>query len=89
MALPEVLGRRVEFEDGRIIFLGTCKDEPGVFFIGLRSKKGEDMKLRMSREAVEALVELFHNPMHGMPLADFPHKKMWRVVDYDEVEKVD
>lgn len=85
--MSEVLGRTVHLDGGRLVFLGTSKEMPDTLYVGFRSAEGKDLKFTLSREAFAALVEMATNPMHGMPLRDFPHRSVWQVVaEWKEVE---
>jgi hypothetical protein len=81
-----VLGRRIELSEGRVVFVGSRKGNPNERFIGFKNSEGDDTKLRLSKEAADALVLLLTDPAAGLPLAPFPHKMEWRVVNGDEGE---
>lgn len=75
-----VQGRRIDLSDGRIVFLGADTEQPDRFFIGLRNAQQEDTKLTLSREAMAALVSLYNNEDTSLPLMDFPHQRVWKLV---------
>jgi hypothetical protein len=73
-----VTGTTIELDDVRLVFVGRNPDQPGVTYIGFRNEHGEDTKIKISREARAALIDLLMNPRE--PVADFPHHKQWRMV---------
>ena len=83
----KVLGRRIDLSDGRFVFFGTSEEQPDHFFLGFQNADEEQSKLRLSREAKDALVLLLKDPMAGMPLKEFPEKMVWEHVKYDDTKK--
>jgi hypothetical protein len=73
-----VLGRRIDLPDGGLVFFGTDDD---VFFIGFKNIEGEELKFKLTRMAKDALLTLMTDDQAGLPLAEFPHKLEWRVVE--------
>lgn len=55
MPEQQVLGRLVRLDDIRLVFVGRCDEDPSIIYIGFRNSESEDLKLRVSREAFEAL----------------------------------
>lgn len=82
--MENVLGRTINLSKGRVVFLGTSKITPDTYYFGFLSEDGDELKFSLSREAKEALYTLLTNPMAGMPLRDFPHKKIWRQVKFSD-----
>lgn len=84
--LPDtVTGHLIDLDDTRLVFVGASPDHPGVFFVGFRNSQGEDTKLKLSQEAVKALVKLVIKPPRGKKV-HFPQtlNKTWRVVSKEE-----
>lgn len=80
----KVLGRKIELSDGRFVFLGTSEEQTDAYYFGFQSKEGEQLKFILSREAKDALAILLKDPIAGMPLKEFPEKKIWQVVKFDD-----
>lgn len=79
-----ILGRSIQLSEGRIVFVGTDMEAPGMNYLAFRNANGDDNKFVLSDEAVAALKELLSDPLAGMPLKDFPHKMVWKcVVNYE------
>ena len=85
-----VLGRRADLSDGRIVFLGyDHAGAPDDCFIAFRNKEGADTYLKISTAALDALVALATDPPDSStPIVDFPHKTVWRVVRDGETSEV-
>ncbi len=82
--MAEIEGRLVGLSDGRMVFLAEHPKEPGMFYVGFKNKDGDDTKLKLSADALDALVAMRTDPIVGTPERTFPHKpapKEWRVVD--------
>jgi len=56
--MADILGYLERLDDTRLVFLGQNDDEPGVLFLGFRSRDGVDTKLKISEEAFTALMRL-------------------------------
>jgi hypothetical protein len=82
--VADVIGRMKELSEDRLVFLGTRESAPDLVYVAFRSSTGDEMKLVLSCEAMDALVELRRNPMAGMPLRPFPAKMVWQRVNYEE-----
>jgi len=77
----KVVGRRIELSEGRIVFVGSCENEPGSVFIGIRSGEGVERFMTFSSEGAEALGKLLTDETIGTA-GPFPttEKTEWRVV---------
>lgn len=78
--MHDVLGRKIDLPDGRLVFFAATDDR---YYIGFRNECGEDTKLTLSREAKDALSALLSDPTVGAPLAPFPSgggPVMWKLV---------
>lgn len=75
--MAKVLGRRVDFDDGRIVFLGTNADKLETAYIGFRNAEGKDLYLTLSWEALDALCTLRSDLKHYdlPPVEPYPHKR--------------
>lgn len=69
-----VLGRRVDFDNGRIVFLGQREDRPETAFVAFRNEEGLDLYITLTWEALDALVDLRRDPDRGGPAKRYPHK---------------
>ena len=77
MTETEPFGHIKQLPGGRLVFLGQRAGCPDYDLV-VRSEEGEDTYMRISSEALAAVVELY-----GLPapyLSTFPHqeRKMWR-----------
>jgi hypothetical protein len=78
-----VRGRLIELGEGRIVFLGQCKDASH-WHVAFRSAENEDSYWVLSDAAMDALVKLYTDPTkHGTGPRDFPHKLRWVLVPPD------
>jgi hypothetical protein len=75
----EVRGYMEQLDDTRVVFVGQREDEPDTFYLGFRSADGVDTKLKVSSEAMAALIRL-RLALHGSKDAkqDFPHGPTWK-----------
>lgn len=69
-----VLGRRVDFDKGRIVFLGSRHGDNEKAYVAFRNAQGIDLYITLSWEALDALCELRRDPDKGGPEARYPHK---------------
>ncbi len=78
-----ILGRNIFLSDGRIVFLGRFEDsdEWGLAF---RNSDGEDKYWSLSKEVAKALFTLVHDRNSLDWHEDFPHKKIWDLVEEDK-----
>lgn len=81
--MADIEGRLVPFPDGRMVFLAEDPKKPNTFLIAFKSKEGKDLKLKLSGEALDALVALRTDPVVGTPARTYPHEplpKVWQLV---------
>lgn len=86
MKNDDVTGRRVDLTDGRVVFVGQSKRNPGWVYIGFKNSEGDDTKFLLSAEAAECFGKLLTDKKYGKVCGDFPHKTVWRVVREGELE---
>lgn len=75
-------GRLVPFPDGRMVFLA---EREGICYVAFKSARGDDLKFKISREALDTLVAMALDPVVGTPTREFPHKRVpqtwgWKIV---------
>ncbi len=56
--IDNVTGSLHRFDDGRLVFLGTCQSQPDAWFVGFRNVAGNVTKLKLSHEAMLTLTEM-------------------------------
>lgn len=80
----EVTGHLTYLDDTRLVFLGKRKSEPDTWCVGFRNEIGEDTQIRLSNDAMAALMQLYRKPLTGKDI--FPAKLMteWRVTTTKE-----
>jgi hypothetical protein len=76
------LGYVIELEGKRLVFVGKL---PGnilnSYYVGFRNFEGSDTKLKLSKEAMEALIQLY-SKLEAAPGTDpFPERESWAVVE--------
>jgi hypothetical protein len=67
----KIIGRRIDFEDGRIVFLGAKSDMPEVNFVAFKNQHGQATMFMLSNEAFDALINLRADPDLGRK-GEFP-----------------
>jgi hypothetical protein len=81
MADPD--GRIIELSEGRMVFLAEHPTQPDTFCVAFKNEHGDDTYLKISTEALDALLELRLDRQAGLPPRAYPHRKdvgEWRVV---------
>lgn len=84
-----VMGRRIDFDNGRIVFLGENEARPDTAYVAFRNAEGHDLYLKMSWEALDALVELRRDPTKGGEPSSFPHKPREVISRWQQVIPLD
>lgn len=74
-----VRGYLEQLDDTRLVFLGRREDEPNTFYLGFRNGEGVDTKLKVSDEALAALIRLrLALSASKDDMQDFPHGPTWK-----------
>lgn len=68
-----VNGRSVDLENGGRVFFGACAESPDERYLKLTNPEGEETKLRLSLQAVDAIRQLINDP-HSLT------ESLWRVI---------
>lgn len=82
--IDKVTGHLLALDKTRLVFLGQNPDEPDLFYLGFRNHGGDDTKLKLSREALGALIKLYLTPFNKLRTT-FPHKVKWLCVREGEL----
>ena len=80
MGAPTVTGRRISLSEGRSVFLGRSEQEPDLHFIAFRNAEGVDTRLKISEEAMTALITLI-NWRKDRPTDPLLAKRVWALFD--------
>lgn len=83
-----IRGRVASLSGGRVVFLGKFvgSDQWGLAF---RNEDGEDKYLSLSADAAEALFEIVEDRGNRLKWhEDFPHKKMWELVENEKLKEI-
>lgn len=59
MKQKPIMGDVHEFDDGRFVFLGRHPDHEATWFLCFQAKDGDRTRIKLSNEAMEALVGMF------------------------------
>jgi hypothetical protein len=68
----EIIGRKIDLPDRRQVFLGSDDNERGIHFIAFRNDAGVVTRLKISSEALTALIRLATNEDAGLPFCEPP-----------------
>lgn len=82
--MAKILGRLVGLSRGRVVFLAPHPTKPHLYYVGFINEDGDETKLIMSGEALDALVAMRTDPLVGTPERAFPSKPkppVWRLVE--------
>lgn len=81
----KIRGHIARIDDKRFVFLGKHEDDKDTFCLGFENLDGEQTRLKVSKEAMAALVNLYTHPRKSDPEA-FPLKIMtqWLIVEKPE-----
>ncbi len=80
-----VLGHLIRLDATRLVYLGHDPEHIGLWFVGFRNSAGEDTKLTLSTEAMNAFIQLHQFDLMGERVP-YPHKTVWRVTEGSEDE---
>jgi hypothetical protein len=77
--MDQVRGYLEQLDDTRLVFVGQRDGEPDTFYLAFRSEMGVDTKLKLSSEALAALIRL-RLALSGSKdeKQDFPHGPTWK-----------
>lgn len=73
-----VRGHLKMLDDTRLVFIGENPDVPDVACLGFRNEEGVDTKIKLSKEAYEALKQLMTERFKGKR-QPFPYKLQWQL----------
>ena len=77
--MKSVRGYLERLDDTRLVFLGERDGEPHTFYLGFRDANGVDTMLKLSREALDALMRLRLMTIAAKePKHDFPQSNSWK-----------
>lgn len=75
----KVRGSLAELSDDRLVFIGEHPDNKDEWYIGFRNSEGEDTRLRLSKEAMSMLMQLYKKHPKGNDPFPLRIKTMWQV----------
>jgi hypothetical protein len=74
-----VRGYLERLDDTRLVFIGQRDNDLDTFYVGFRSAAGVDTTVKLSKEALDALMRLRLMLIAGKePKHDFPHGTTWK-----------
>lgn len=77
------VGNIARLPNNRLVFVGETPHHPGEFILGFRNEQGEDRFLRLSKEAMDALVALHSDfrPGEGEPYPwEGNYQTVWKLI---------
>lgn len=83
----KVRGSLAKLSDGRVVFIGEREGNKDDWFIGFRNSAGDDTKLRLSKEAMSMLMQLYKQHPKGDDVWPLQIKTAWQVVVKDKEEE--
>ena len=76
----KVRGNLGKLSDGRLVFIGKHPDNKDDWFIAFRNSDGDDTRLRLSKEAMAMLAQLYKQHPKGDDVFPLQIKMAWQVV---------
>lgn len=78
-----ITGHAINFPEGRMVFLARHPKQPDTHLLGFVNNAGEQTRLTLSTEAMEAVCRLYTDPNAGTACefpAPQPTESRWRAV---------
>jgi len=76
----KIRGNLGNLSDGRLVFIGEHQDNKDEWYIAFRNSEGDDTRLRLSKEAIAMLVQLYNRHPKGDDVFPLRIKMAWQVV---------
>src|SRR4051812_9889117 len=75
----KIRGNLGTLSDGRLVFIGEKQENRDEWYIAFRNAEGDDTRLRLSKEAMATLVQLYKQHPKGNDTWPMQIKTAWQV----------
>lgn len=83
----QIRGHVASMGDGRVVFIGEHPKLPDAWCIAFRNLEGDITRLKLSKDAMAVLVQLYNRPRKGDDIFPLHIKTQWQVVVQAEAEE--
>lgn len=85
----QIKGHLARLDNRRLVFIGRRDDDKECLYIAFRNPEGDDTRLKLTREAMAMLVQLYNKPAKGEDIFPLVIKTEWKIVAREKINDAD